>query len=63
MEAVKQKLMEFSAASVLNEQARMTMFHPFARGRTGDKADCEAWDVKSKEITEPLLDAFLSYRP
>jgi hypothetical protein len=63
IEPVKKKLMEFSAASVLNEPARLAMFHPFARGKTGDKADCDAWAAKSKEIVEPLLDAFRSYRP
>jgi hypothetical protein len=63
IEPVKKKLMEFSAASVLNELARLAMFHPVARGKTGDKNDCEAWAVKSQEIVEPLLDAFRSYRP
>lgn len=63
VEVIKQRLMEFNAASVLNEHANLAMFYPFARGKTGDKADCEAWTVKSKDIVDPLLDAFRSYRP
>lgn len=63
VELINKRLMEFNAASVLNEPARLAMFYPFARGTTSDKADCEAWAVKSKEIVGPLLDAFRSYRP
>ncbi len=63
VELINKRLMEFNAASVLNEQARLAMFYPLARGKTGDKNDCEAWAVKSKDIVEPLLDAFRSYRP
>jgi hypothetical protein len=63
IEPIKKKLMEFNAASVLNEHASLAMFYPFARGKTGDKDDCAAWSVKSKEIVEPLLNAFRSYRP
>ena len=63
VEVIKQQLMEFNAASVLNEHASLAMFYPVARGKTGDKADCEAWAVKSKDIVEPLLEAFRSYRP
>ena len=63
VELIDKRLMEFNAASVLNEQARLAMFYPFARGKTGDKNDCEAWAAKSKDIVEPLLTAFRSYRP
>ena len=63
VELINKRLMEFSAPSVLNEQARLAMFYPFARGKTGDKNDCEAWAVKSKDIVEPMLDAFRAYRP
>lgn len=63
IESIKKRLMEFNAASVLNEQAALAMFHPSARGKTGDKNDCEAWAAESEEIVEPLLDAFRSYRP
>lgn len=63
VELVKQQLMQFNAASVLNEQARLVMFYPFARGKTGDRGDCEAWAVKSKEIVESLLDAFRIVSP
>ena len=63
VELINQRLMEYNAASVLNEQARLAMFYPVAHSITGDKADCEAWTVKSKVITERLLEAFRSYRP
>lgn len=59
----RQQLMRFNAATVLNEHARLAMFYPFGRGTTGDKGDCEAFAAKSKEIAEPILDAFRSYRP
>ena len=58
VEAIQQQLREFNTPSVLNEQASLAMFYPVARGKTGNKTDCEAWAVKSKDIVEPLLTAF-----
>jgi len=55
--------MRISAASVLNEQARLAMFHPHGRGKTSDRSDCQDWPVKSREIVGRLLEAFESYQP
>lgn len=47
----------------LGTRCEVLSFRGLGRGKTGDKADCEAFAAKSKEIVEPLLDAFRSYRP
>jgi uncharacterized protein YhfF len=61
--AMKNHLMMVSVPSVLNEQARLAVFHPNARGKTPDIRDCQAWSVKYKEIWGQVLEAFKSYRP
>lgn len=61
--AMRNHLMMSSVPSVLNEQQRLAMFHPHARGKTSDKMACQDWSAKSREIVDQLLDAFKSYGP
>jgi hypothetical protein len=63
VEAMRNYLMGISVPSVLNEQERLAMFYPHARGKTSDRTDCQNWSAKSGEIVGRLLDAFKSYRP
>ncbi len=62
VEIITKALTDFSTPSILNEQVKMAMFHPHARGTTSDVRDCEEWPAKSKVIVERLQDAFRSYR-
>ena len=63
VEAIRKDLADVSTPSVLNEREKMAMFHPFARGKTSDRADCEGWSAKSDAIVTQLQAAFLSYPP
>lgn len=63
VESMRNRLMAVSTPSVINEQARLAMFQPHARGKTSDKMDCEEWSAKSEGIVGQLQEAFRSYQP
>ena len=60
--AMRQHLRGISVPSVLHERERLAMFHPHARSKTSDRADCRNWPAKSGEIVGRLLEAFKSYQ-